>query len=118
MERALLWMMCAAMHDPVRPVLKRPAAIGWEAKHRQVDLVIERAFKGEELLLRMKGWVSADVVKIAELIIRYGKLRVLDETDLVVETKDKDTMEKLSRELSRSFGDQVWLELVPKPLLE
>ena len=118
MERALLWMTCAAMHDPVRPVLKRPAAIGWEANNRKVDLVIERAFKGEELLLRMKGWVTADVVKIANLIKEYGKLRVLDETNLVVETKDKDAMETLSRELSSAFAKEVWLELVAKPLLE
>lgn len=118
MERALLWLKCAAMHDPVRPVLKRAAAIGWEAKHRQVELVIERAFKGEELLLRMKGWVTADVAGIATLVKQYGKLRVLDETDLVVETKDKETMEALSEELSRVFGQEAWLEITERARLE
>lgn len=118
MERALLWMKCAAMHDPVRPVLKRAAAIGWEAKHRQVELVIERAFRGEELLLRMKGWVTADVVGIVNLIKQHGKLRVLDETDLVVETKDRDVMETLSGELSRAFGQEVWLEPMERVRLE
>ena len=118
MERALLWMKCAAMHDPVRPVLKRAASIGWEAKHRQVELVIERAFKGEEMLLRMKGWVTADVAEIANLIKPLGKLRVLDETDLVVETKGKEAMETLSEELSRVFGQEVWLESMERPRLE
>ena len=118
MERALLWLKCAAMHDPVRPVLKQAAAIGWEAKHRQVDLVIERAFKGEELLLRMKGWVTADVAGIAHLIKQHGMLKVLDETDLVVETKDKEAMETLSEELSGAFGQEVWLEPVERPRLE
>ena len=51
MERAMLWFKCAAMHDPVRPVIKQPAVIGWEAKQRQIDLVIERSFKGEEAWL-------------------------------------------------------------------
>jgi hypothetical protein len=118
MERALLWMKCAAMHDPVRPVLKRAAAIGWEAKHRQVDLVIERAFKGEELLLRMKGWVTEDVAVIANLVKQYGKLRVLDETDLVVETKDKEAMDTLSGKLSEAFGQEVWLEAMAKSRIE
>ena len=55
MERAMLWFKCAAMHDPVRPVIKTQAAIGWEAKNRQVDLVIEGPLKGDELLKRMNG---------------------------------------------------------------
>ena len=45
MERAMLWFKCAAVHDPVRPVVKKPAVIGLEAKQRQVDLVIERSFE-------------------------------------------------------------------------
>jgi hypothetical protein len=34
----MLWFKCAAMHDPVRPVIKQAADIGWEAKQRQIDL--------------------------------------------------------------------------------
>lgn len=63
MERAMLWFKCAAMHDPVRPVIKHPVVIGWEAKQRQIDLVIERSFKGEELLRRMQGWFTVDVIR-------------------------------------------------------
>lgn len=118
MERAMLWMKCAAMHDPVRPVLERPAGIGWEAKQRKVDLIIERPFTGEELLRRMKGWVTADVVEVANLITRYGKLRVLDERDLIVETQDMEAMEAISRELAQVFGEEVWVETIKKKPLE
>ena len=55
MIRAKLWFRCAAMHDPVTPVVVQPAVIGWEAKQRTVELKIERAFNGEELVHRMKG---------------------------------------------------------------
>jgi hypothetical protein len=118
MERAMLWMKCAAMHDPVRPVLENPASIGWEAKQRKVDLVIERPFTGAELLRRMKGWVTADVVEVTNLITRYGKLRVLDERHLVVETQDMEAMETLSRELTQAFGQEVWVEMIKKKRLE
>ena len=84
----MLWFKCAALHDPVRPVIKQPAVLGWKAKHRQVDLVLERPFRGDELLKRMKGWFTADVAKVVKVISQYGKLRVIDDTELVVETDD------------------------------
>ena len=118
MERAMLWMKCAAMHDPVRPVQERPACIGWEAKQRKVDLVIERPFTGAELLRRMKGWVTADVVHVTNLITQHGKLRVLNERDLIVETQNMEDMETISRELVQSFGEEVWVEVMPKKLLD
>ena len=111
-------MKCVAMHDPVRPVLERPASIGWEAKQRKVDLVIERPFTGEELLCRMKGWVTADVVEVTNLIMRYGKLRILDERDLIVETQDMEAMEIMSRELATVFGEEVWVETMEKKRLD
>jgi len=117
MERAMLWFKCAAVHDPVRPVAKKPATIGWEAKQRQVDLVIERSFKGEELLSRMKGWVTADVGRVTEIIRQHGKLKILDDYDLVVETRDKPDQEALSQKLSEAFGEEVWLEPIVKKVL-
>ncbi len=118
MQRAMLWCKCAAMHDPVRPVLKQPAVIGWEAKRRRVDLTIERAFNGAELLRRMRGWVTVDVQDLIALIERYGKLKVLDGRDLVVESADRAAMKALAAEMSRAFGDEAWLEEIPKTLLE
>ena len=117
MERAMLWFKCAAVHDPVRPVAKKPATIGWEAKQRQVDLVIERSFKGDELLSRMKGWVTADVGRVTEIIRQHGKLKILDDYDLVVETRDKTDQEALSDKLSEAFGEEVWLEPIARSML-
>ena len=117
MERAMLWFKCAAVHDPVRPVVKKPAVIGWEAKQRQVDLVIERPFRGDELLNRMKGWVTADVDKVTEIVRQHGQLKILDDYDLVVETRDKYDQETLSQKLSEAFGGEVWIEPITKNVL-
>ncbi|MDF1592870.1 MAG: hypothetical protein P1P89_15245 [Desulfobacterales bacterium] len=118
MERALLWFKCAAVHDPVRPVIKKPAVLGWMAKHRRVDLEIERPMRGEELLHQMKGWFTVDVHQAGDVIQQYGKLMTLDETDLVVETKDATAMELLSQKLAETFGRDVWLEPIAKKLLK
>lgn len=117
MERAMLWFKCAAMHDPVRPVIKQAAVIGWEAKQRQIDLVLERSFKGEELLRRMKGWFTVDVNQAIDIIQQHGKLKVLDDVDLVVETRDADQMAAISQKLSEAFGEEAWLEPIVKTLL-
>jgi len=118
MERAMIWFKCAAMHDPVRPVIKKPAVLGWEAKQRRVDLVIERPLGGVELLKRMKGWFTADVHQVADTVSRYGRLRLIDETDLVVETDNGPAMESLADDLAAAFGSEVWLEPIAKKLLE
>ncbi|MFH1243208.1 MAG: hypothetical protein V1689_12715 [Pseudomonadota bacterium] len=112
MIRARLWFRCAAMHDPVTPVVVRPALIGWEAKNRVVDLTIERAFKGDELVLRMKGWVTVDVNRVIDIVQRMGNLKVLDERELVVEVEKEEDYEVLERELALHFGDQVNLEKI------
>jgi len=100
------------MHDPVTPVLVKPALIGWDAKKRDVELTIERAFKGDELVLRMQGWVTVDVKKVTEIVKRYGFLKVLDERDLVVEVETEKDLEALNRELLKNFGDQLDLETI------
>ena len=112
MIRAKLWFRCAAMHDPVTPVIVKPAVIGWDAKQRQVDLTIERAFNGDELVLRMKGWVTSDVKKVVEVVKKHGYMKVLDDRDLVVETETEDDLESLNRDLLEHFQDQVNLERI------
>ena len=112
MIRAKLWFRCAAMHDPVTPVVVKPAVIGWDAKQRQVDLTIERAFKGDELVLRMKEWVTSDVSDVIEVVKKHGHLKVLDERDLVVEMETDEDYENLSRDLENHFGDQMNLERI------
>ncbi|MGD2186387.1 MAG: hypothetical protein PVI71_09680 [Desulfobacterales bacterium] len=113
----MLWFKCAAVHDPVRPVLKKPAVIGWEAKQRQIDLILERSFQGEELLRRMKGWFTADVYQVINIIQPHGKLKVLDGYDLVVETTSQSELDILSQKLEAEFGQEVWVEPIAKTLL-
>jgi hypothetical protein len=100
------------MHDPVTPIVVKPAVIGWEAKQRDVELTIERAFKGDELVLRMKEWVTVDVKRVIEIINAYGRLRVMDEQELVVEVETEDQYEQLNQELSEAFGDQLNLDKI------
>ena len=116
MVRAKLWFRCAAMHDPVTPKVVQPGLIGWEAKKRNVDLTIERAFNGEELALRMKGWVTTDPKKVIEVVKQYGRLKVLDERELVIELETEEDLEKLNKELLNHFGGEVDVELVKKSI--
>ncbi len=112
MFRTKLWFRCAAMHDPVTPIIVKPAVIGWEAKRRNVDLTIERPFKGEELVMRMKGWVTADVKEVIDVVRKHGYLKVLDDRDLVVEMETEDDLKDLSRDLEAHFQDQVNIERI------
>lgn len=110
MIRAKLWFTCAAMYDPVTPIIVKPAVLGWKAKKRDVELTIERSFTGEELVLRMKGWVTTDVKQVIEIIKPHGYLKVLDEEDLVVEVESEEDYEKVTSALKEKFSDQVFLE--------
>ncbi len=114
MIRAKLWFRCAAMHDPVTPMVAQPALVGWEAKKRRVDLTIERAFTGEELVKRMKGWVTTDPNKVADVVKRYGKLKVLDDRELVIEFEKEEDFEMLDRAIRETFEGEVDIEKVGK----
>ena len=112
MIRAKLWFRCAAMHDPVTPTILKPAVVGWEAKNRNVDLTIERAFKGDELVMRMKGWVTVDVKKAVEIVQKRGRLKMLDDRDLIAEFESEEDFELLNGELAEAFGDQLDMERI------
>jgi len=114
MVRAKLWFRCAAMHDPVTPMVVQPALVGWEAKKRNVDLTIARAFNGEELVKRMKGWVTVDPVQVIDVVKRYGKLKVLDDRELVVECETKEDAQNLQQALEEAFGGEMSLEIITK----
>jgi hypothetical protein len=102
------------MHDPVTPLVAQPALIGWEAKKRRVDLQIERAFNGEELVRRMKGWVTVDPFKTIEVVNRFGRLKVLDDRELVIEFEKMGDLQSLQEALQKEFGGEVDAELIPK----
>lgn len=112
MIRAKIWFRCAAVHDPITPIIVHPAVIGWEAKQRQIDLTIERTFKGDELLRRMKGWITVDPLKVIEVISEFGRLKVLDERELVVEMENRESLENLKKNLLSTFDDQIDVELI------
>jgi hypothetical protein len=112
MIRARVWFRCAAMHDPVQPVLVQPARIGWRAKRREVDLTIDRPFSGEELTRRMKGWVTVDPRDFCQVVRSHGWLKVFDDGGLVVEVEDEKRLEALETTLAEHFGDQVDLEVM------
>jgi uncharacterized protein YqgQ len=102
------------MHDPVMPMVARPALVGWEAKKRRVDLTIERAFNGEELVKRMKGWVTTDPYRVIEIVKQYGKLKVLDDRELVIEMEKEEQFSGLQEALLEAFGTEDDIELVKK----
>jgi hypothetical protein len=114
MIRAKIWFRCAIVHDPVCPVVVQPALIGWEANFRQIDLTIERAFKGDELVRRMKGWITVDTNKVIEIVNKFGRLKVLDDRELVIEMEDEADFEELKKSMADAFGDQVDVELIRK----
>lgn len=110
MIRARIWFRCAARHDPVSPIQASPAVLGWEARQRQVDLTIERSFSGEELLRRMKGWITVDPDQVVAEIRPHGRLKLLDDRILVIEFEDEDSFAALNRIMQEKFPDQVDLD--------
>jgi hypothetical protein len=114
MIRAKLWFRCAAMHDPVTPKVVQPAVLGWEAKERTVPLTIERVFTGEELIGRMKGWITTDPMKVIKVVKEFAKIKVLDDHELVLEMEQAEDYEKLGQALAKAFGNEVDIELRPK----
>jgi len=114
MIRAKIWFRCAAMHDPVTPIVLQPAVIGWEAKKRRVGTQIERAFNGEELVRRMKGWITIDPNRFIEVVDKYGRLKVLDDRELVVEVEKAEDIYRLQKALQETFQGEVDVEAIPK----
>jgi len=109
MIRLRLWGRCRIYHDPVSPILKSKAAIGWEGMYRRIDLVIQRRLKGEELARRMKGWWTVDPQPVIDVINLHGRLLVGEEGQLLVELEDPAAAEALREELAASFNDQIIL---------
>ena len=104
-----LFGRCRIYHDPVSPVLKAPAQIGWDAWFRDIDLVTPRRLKGRELLMRTRGWWTREPSEIAEIVERYGKLVVGPKGELMVELADEAALKSLSGALLEAFEDQVFL---------
>lgn len=109
MYRLRLFGRCRIYHDPVTPVLKAPAQVGWNAWFRTIDLVTPQPLKGEELLRRVRGWWTVEPNDVAEVVKKHGRLVVGDQGELMVEFEHERDAETLSKSLSENFGDQVQL---------
>jgi len=107
MIRLRLFGRCRIYHDPVSPVLKAPAEIGWTSWFRDIDLVTPRKLKGKELLMRTRGWWTVEPERVADVVEKYGKLVVGERGELMVECDGEATMESLSVALSKEFDDQI-----------
>ena len=109
MIRLRLFGRCRIYHDPVSPVLKAPAQIGWAARFRTIDLVTPRKLKGRELLMRTRGWWTVEPSEILKTVEEHGSLALGDNGELMVEFADQKAADILSSSLSEKFGDQVLL---------
>ena len=109
MIRLRLFGRCRIYHDPVSPVLRAPAQVGWSAWFRTIDLVTPQPLKGEELLRRTKGWWTVEPTDVAGVVKEYGRLVVGDRGELMVEFEDDNSAKALSESLKLHFGDQVQL---------
>ena len=109
MIRLRLFGRCRIYHDPVSPVLRAPAQIGWEAWFRDIDLVTPRKLKGRELLMRTRGWWTVEPHEVEEVVKPHGRLVVGDQGELMVEFEEQKDADSLSNDLSSAFGDQVLL---------
>ena len=109
MIRLRLFGRCRIYHDPVSPVLKSPAQIGWAARFRTIDLVTPRRLKGRELLMRTRGWWTVEPSEVLETVEAYGTLALGANGELMVEFTDQKAADTLSSSLSEKFGDQVLL---------
>lgn len=109
MIRVRLFGRCRIYHDPVAPVLRAPAQIGWEGWFRTIDLVTPKRLKGKELLMRTRGWWTVEPSDVAAVLEEHGRLVVGEKGELMVELSDEKAVEKLSSVLSERFGNQVLL---------
>lgn len=109
MIRLRLFGRCRIYHDPVSPVLKSPAHIGWDAWFRTIDLVTPRKLKGRELLMRTRGWWTVEPADVVDIVEEHGKLIVGENGELMVEFEDQKSADSLSSSLLKRFGDQVLL---------
>ncbi len=109
MIRLRLFGRCRIYHDPVTPVLRAPAQIGWAALFRSIELVTPQRLKGRELLKRTRGWWTVEPDEVAEVVEKHGTLVVGEAGELMVELADPKGAEALAGDLSEHFGDQVML---------
>ena len=107
--RLRLFGRCRIYHDPVSPVLRAPAQVGWDAWFRKIELTTDQPLRGEELLRRTRGWWTVEPDEVAEIVRLYGRLVVGAQGELMVEFVDEEAAQNCSRALADRFGNEVLL---------
>ena len=62
----------------------------------------------------MKGWITVDPSKVIEIVNRFGRLKVLDDKELVIEAEKMEDFQNLQKALHEAFGQEVEAELISK----
>ena len=108
----------AQVKDELASIKKRDKELNFRATKTEEYLqqVVETK-KADELLKRMKGWFTADVHKALEVFNDFGRLKVIDEKELVIETQDETKMEDLAIKLKEIFHEDVWVEIIKRKKL-
>jgi hypothetical protein len=62
----------------------------------------------------MKGWITVDPNRVIEAVNKYGRLKVLDDRELVVEVEKTEDIQRLQKTLQETFEGEVDVEAIPK----
>jgi hypothetical protein len=62
----------------------------------------------------MKGWITVEPKRVIEAVNKYGRLKLLDDRELVVEVEKTEDIQRLQRALEEIFGGEVDIEVIPK----
>ena len=109
MIRLRLFGRSRLYHDPLAPVLKAPAQVGWQAWFRETEQVAAQPLTGRELLMRARGEWTVEPEEVAQVVARHGSLAVGPAGELLVELRDQTAALALAQALSLSFDEEVLL---------
>jgi hypothetical protein len=62
----------------------------------------------------MKGWITVDPNKVIEVVKQHGRLKVLDDRELVTEVEKAEDPESLQEALQKAFRGEVDAEAITK----
>jgi hypothetical protein len=107
--RLRLFGRSSLYHDPIAPVLKSPAQVGWQAWFRETEQVTPEPLSGRELLLRARQAWTVEPEAVALVVARHGELVVGPSGELLVELHNQTAAQALAQALRASFGEEVLL---------
>jgi hypothetical protein len=109
MIRLRLFGRCRIYHDPVSPVLRAPALVGWDGWFRTIDLTTPKRIKGRELLMRTRGWWTVEPEAVERVVSTHGRLVLGEDGELMVECNHQEALKALTDHLAEQFGGEILL---------